>query len=33
MPHIEDVDPYVFCCETKKIFPKLPVFLRRGAIV
>lgn len=27
MPHIEDVDPYVFCCETKKKFSKLPVFL------
>lgn len=27
MPHIEDVDPYIFCCEIKKNFPKLPVFL------
>jgi len=27
MPNIEDVDPYVFCCETKKKFSKLPVFL------
>ena len=27
MPNIEDVDPYIFCCEIKKNFPKLPVFL------